>query len=120
MRLFVALALVATTSAAWACPPGARCVIDAPAGGEVAAPRREPKAVSLQIDHDIERTPWRLDVAPVREPESDMPWIWSALRDRVATAMPTYRDRSLTMSLSPVVISGSFDTVPGVGVAGDF
>ena len=117
MRLFVAFALLASATPASACPPGARCVIDAPATSEVAAPRRP---VSLKIEHDVERLPWRLDEAPVHETQTDMPWIWQVLRREVEAAMPTYRDSSLTMSLSPVVISGSFDTVPGVGVAGDF
>ena len=117
MRLFVALALAATASTALACPPGARCVIDAPAAGEIAAPRRP---LTLLVATPPAPAPWRLDVAPVREPTSDTPWIWQVLRREVADAMPTYRDRDLTLSLSPVVISGSFDTVPGVGVAGDF
>lgn len=117
MRLFVALAVVATTTPALACPPGARCVTDAQERSEVAQPRR---VLSLQIAHDIERNPWRLEVAPVRVAATDMPWIWRVLRQEVANAMPTYRDHSLTMSLSPVVISGSFDTVPGLGIAGDF
>ena len=34
--------------------------------------------------------------------------------------MPRYRDDKLTFVLSPVVVTGSFDTVPGVGLAGDF
>jgi hypothetical protein len=119
MRLFVSLAdsLTATASPTLACPPGALCVIDAQERSEVPAPKRP---VSLQLHHDIERTPWRLDVAAVKQPEPELPWIWSALRAKVETAMPTYRDRDLTLSLAPVVISGSFDTVPGVGVAGDF
>ena len=117
MRLFVALPLVATMTPALACPPGARCVTDAQERSEVPQPRR---ALSLQIEKDVERNPWRLEVAPVRVAATDMPWIWRVLREEVEAAMPTYRDHSLTMSLSPVVISGQFDTVPGVGVAGDF
>ena len=49
-----------------------------------------------------------------------MPWIWQVLREGVYEQLPRYRDDALTFVLSPVVITGSFDTVPGVGIAGDF
>ena len=118
MRVLGLLVVVAATAQpALACPPGARCVTDAPPALEVAAPKRP---VSLRVEHVATPSPWNLEQAPVRAPESDMPWIWQVLRREVMSAMPRYRDRDLTFTLSPVVVTGSFDTVPAVGIAGDF
>lgn len=116
MRSLVVIAVL-TAQPALACPPGARCVTDAPPVAEVPAPKRP---VSLRVERVATQTPWKLEQAPVRAPESDMPWIWQVLRREVMSAMPRYRDRDLTFVLSPVVVTGSFDTVPGVGIAGDF
>lgn len=50
-----------------------------------------------------------------------VPWFWGALRAQVYSRMPTYRDRNeLTVMLSPVVVTSPSDTVPGLGIAGDF
>jgi hypothetical protein len=59
---------------------------------------------------------------PRREPgEIEMPWIWMALRAQVYSRMPTYEQgHDFKLTLSPVVVSSPSDTVPGVGVAGDF
>lgn len=117
MRSVALVVVLATAQPVLACPPGARCVTDAPPKIEVSAPKR---AVVLRVEHVAAQQPWRLHEAPVREPDSDMPWIWQVLRREVMRAMPRYRDRDLTFVLSPVVVSGSFDAVPGVGIAGDF
>lgn len=117
MRPLVLVVLLATASPTLACPPRARCVTDAPPVVEVSGPTRP---VSLRLEHVAPQPPWKLEQAPVRAPESDMPWIWQVLREEVMSAMPRYRDRDLTFVLSPVVVTGSFDTVPGVGIAGDF
>lgn len=120
MRLFVVLAAVATAgprSPALACPQGARCIREAPsADEELPAPKRP---VSLRIDHVAEPVPWTFD-APPKPSGEEMPWLWQVLRRGVYDQLPRYRDESLTFVLSPVVVTGSFDTVPGVGIAGDF
>lgn len=60
--------------------------------------------------------------APKRDPEEvEMPWIWQALRTQVYSRMPTYeKGHDFKLTLSPVVVTNPADTVPGVGVAGDF
>ena len=52
----------------------------------------------------------------------EMPWIWRVLRERVYSQMPTYERSSddLKLVLSPVVVTSPSDTVPGVGISGDF
>jgi hypothetical protein len=51
-----------------------------------------------------------------------MPWIWQVLRREVYSRMPRYEQkREFSLVLSPVVVKTQTDeTVPGVGVAGDF
>jgi hypothetical protein len=118
VRSFVVVLLLATARTTLACPPSARCVIDAPPTNEVAAPKR---AVSLRIAHLPARVPWKLDEPPPRASDVELPWIWQVLRREVYDRMPRYRgDDDLTFVLAPVVVTGSFDTVPGLGVAGDF
>jgi hypothetical protein len=52
----------------------------------------------------------------------EMPWIWRVLRDRVYSRMPTYENNNddLKLVLAPVVVTSPSDTVPGVGISGDF
>lgn len=59
---------------------------------------------------------------PRRAPgDVEMPWIWMALRAQVYSRMPSYEQgHDFKLTLSPVVVSSPSDTVPGVGVAGDF
>jgi hypothetical protein len=55
------------------------------------------------------------------EGEIEMPWIWQVLRERVVSRLPSYEEeRRFTVVLSPVVVSTPSDTVPGLGIAGDF
>ncbi|HET9483232.1 MAG TPA: hypothetical protein VFO79_04675, partial [Xanthomonadales bacterium] len=76
--------------------------------------------MSLRVERLPERAPWKLDEAPPKADADDMPWIWQVLRREVMGRMPRYRgDGELTFVVSPVVVTGSFDTVPGVGLAGD-
>ena len=59
---------------------------------------------------------------PRRSPgEVEMPWIWQALSTQVYSRMPTYEaHHSFKIMLAPVIVTSPSDTVPGVGVAGDF
>ena len=117
MRLFVALAVLATASpSALACPQGARCVREAEPADEVPAPK---KPLSLRIEHVAEPVPWTFETRPATT-DDQMPWLWQQLRRSVYDQLPRYRDDALTFVLAPVVVTGSFDTVPGVGIAGDF
>ena len=136
MRSYLVLLALATAPPALACPTGALCAAASPgsAGARsgadaprrlIDAPREEARApkrtLSLRVEAVAERAPWRLDEAPPKPTTDEMPWIWQVLRREVYERMPRYRgDDELTFVLSPVVVTGSFDTVPGVGVAGDF
>jgi hypothetical protein len=61
----------------------------------------------------------RVHVAP-RTDDIEMPWIWRALRERVYSRMPTYQESRFSMTFAPVVVAGTFDTIPGLGMSGDF
>jgi hypothetical protein len=53
--------------------------------------------------------------------EIEMPWIWKTLREQVYSRMPTYEEpRELKVVLAPVVVTSPTDTVPGLGIAGNF
>ncbi len=93
-------------------------------GSETAStPNAADRTVSLRpalhVDHP---QPVSLALrAPVaRRPAFEMPWIWRVLRREVYRRLPRHEDPHFTLSLAPVVVDGTFDTVPGVGVAGDF
>lgn len=118
MRLFVVFAVLATAApAALACPRGARCIREATAAVEEAPPPKRP--LQLRIDHVAEPVQWTFEARPTQT-DDQMPWIWQLLRRSVYKQLPRYRDDAFTFVLSPVVVTGSFDTVPGVGIAGDF
>jgi hypothetical protein len=113
VRTCLVVALLVGTSApvAGACPPLGAC--------EVEPETPEPAAAALDAKVPV---PKRL--APG---EVEMPWIWLTLRDRVYSRMPKYEDKSdkrdksrLEIVLSPVVVKSPSDTVPGIGIAGDF
>lgn len=55
-------------------------------------------------------------------PAIEMPWIWRMLRDSVYRRLPRYEDieRQMELVFAPVIVDGTYDTVPGVGIAGDF
>ncbi len=119
MLLTIVVAL-ATARTALACPPGARCVVATPQISEVSGPTPPKKPVSLRVAHVVEREPWTFE-APPPAADTETPWIWQALRTHVADRMPRYRGAdNFTFVASPVVVAGAFDTVPGVGIAGDF
>lgn len=53
--------------------------------------------------------------------EIEMPWIWRVLREQVYSRMPTYEQpQKLKIVLAPVVVTSPADTVPGLGLSGDF
>lgn len=119
VRYFIALAVVlATASSALACPTGARCISDAPRYAEVAGPKRP---ISLRIVAAPERDVWRLRDEPVQDDTDEVPWLSQVVRTEVVDRITYRNDDGVSLALSPViVISRSFDTVPGVGISGRF
>jgi len=122
----MSIVLIAGTPIASACPKGSACVVaeTRASGSEVAStPNAADRSVSLvPRPHAEPSRPLSLALrAPVaRRSAFEMPWIWRVLRHEVYRRLPRHEDARFTLSLSPVVVGGTFDTVPGVGVAGDF
>jgi hypothetical protein len=113
VRICLAIALLVGTSGsvASACPPLGACA--------VAPEMPEPAAAAIDA-----KVPPPKRAAPG---EVVMPWIWETLRERVYSRMPKYSERSdktdkggLEIVLSPVVVKSPADTVPGIGIAGEF
>ena len=116
MRSYLVALSLAAAPPAVACPIGALCaIVDAPRE-EVRAP---PRPISLRLESVPERPRWDLRALPP-DADDNTPWIWRVLHREVYARMPRYRDKAFTFVLSPVVVAGTFDTVPGIGVAGDF
>jgi hypothetical protein len=75
------------------------------------SPRPERDPVQLAFTFEVDTRP---------EPDQ-MPWIWQVLVREVYGRLPTYtEDRRFTLTLAPVVVTTAVDTVPGVGVEGEF
>ncbi len=118
----VAVLVTVHAAPAEACPRTAICVMTLDTRAiEVASAPQPKKPIKLGlVVRESDRGPWRFDDAPRESATNEMPWIWQALRQQVYVRMPRYEEQELSFTLSPVVVTGSFDTVPGVGVAGDF
>lgn len=121
--LVILVGLVGVTTPALACPPRDKCLVQLRSTvGDVAESLRtsaEPAPLALRLDSDVQARP-RLEPGEV-----EMPWIWRALREQVYSRMPTYEERDRTetklkLVLAPVVVTSTTDTVPGLGIAGDF
>jgi len=103
------------------------CMIapDRAAAPEVPRPAKKParvpdlRKVKLAPRSDLRRL--TLDVPAKRDPsEIEMPWIWRALRERVHSQLPSHHSEGFALTMSPVVVTTPSETVPGLGVAGDF
>lgn len=114
-----------TTTPAIACPHGAQCLVGP---GRTASPElartvsqarvRIPNLRSARVvpcAHLTFEAPAKRDAS-----EIEMPWLWRVLRDQVYAQMPNHRAKSFTLTMAPVVVTTPSETVPGVGVAGDF
>jgi hypothetical protein len=122
-RLVVIAVLLDLTAPAVACPPLDTCLTQLPsttslphvssAHGPTAS---QPASFDLtQIVRELAPPPRKVSG------EVEMPWIWKALRARVYSRMPTYeQSHDFKIVLAPVVVTSPSDTVPGVGIAGDF
>jgi hypothetical protein len=128
VRLVVVSALIAViaTAPALGCPRRVLCVVD----GE-AAPRHEvarfARFVHVRDVRPIVRRPDKREHVYAHErvrsanDEPELPWIWRALRDHVYARLPRYHDaKRFTLVVSPVVVTSPSDTVPGIGLAGNF
>lgn len=106
------------TAPALACPPREACLVSLRSTSNVTL--RAPQADAVA---NVKRA-LQLPVArkSLAAGEIEMPWIWRVLREQVYSRMPTYekRDDSIKLVLSPVVVTSPSDTVPGVGISGDF
>jgi hypothetical protein len=114
-----------TTGPALACPRRLLCIVETSHAAAPEVPRTTTPAaavpdvrqVTLASDHHL-----TFEAPPKRDPnEIEMPWIWRVLRDQVYSQLPRYEQKErFTLVLSPVVVTTPSDTIPGVGVAGDF
>lgn len=106
------------TPAATACPPIEACLVN------LKTTVREPSSTPemRRATEVVAALRGPLPAPPRRDPAVvEMPWIWKSLRDRVYSRMPTYEDpNELKVVLAPVVVTSLTDTVPGLGLAGDF
>lgn len=133
MRILLSILLLglAAPSVARACPRGTACfgttmnaaVVEAPnrvapIPPPVTAPVRAPLVKPLVMDESL--TLALRAKQPAATDASAMPWIWQVLRTEVYEAMPHYEQERYSLTLTPVVVAGQFDTVPGLGVGGDF
>jgi hypothetical protein len=113
--VFVSVVIGMLTAPAVACPPREACMVAMKSTTEL--PKEQ--QATVQINRVVE-----LRLAADKRPAPDaveMPWIWRALRDQVYSRMPTYEKQDdLKLTLAPVVVTSPSDTVPGLGIAGDF
>jgi hypothetical protein len=132
--LVIVTVLLDLTAPAMACPPLDTCLTQLP------STTRVPRVSSA---HDTDAEPDAGASSHVREPaldvtqlpelapprrappgvpaEVEMPAIWMVLRTSVYSRMPTYQQsHDFKLVLSPVVVSSPSDTIPGLGVSGDF
>ncbi len=129
MRLLAVFACVAALTAAPAlgCPRRLLCVVQpdaiatyAPARIEI--PRARTRAAVPDV-HRIQLAPRaRLAVADVSRttPDPELPWFWRMLREQLHAHLPHHDDARFSFVVSPVVVTSPSDTIPGLGVAGDF
>jgi hypothetical protein len=132
-RLVIVAVLLDLTAPAMACPPLDTCLTKLPSTAHVprvapahdaatdanADAKRHVRSPALDVTQLPELAPPRR--APAGAPvEVEMPAIWTALRTSVYSRMPTHQSDDFKLMLSPVVVSSPSDTIPGLGVSGDF
>ena len=106
------------TPAATACPPVEACMVNLKTTVREPSPTPETRRATQVVAALAAPLP-----APARRDPTvvEMPWIWKSLREQVYSRMPTYEDpNELKVVLAPVVVTTPTDTVPGLGLAGDF
>ena len=135
-RLVIVAVLLDLTAPAVACPRLDKCVVSLPSttqlphetrvspahGDAHAVQRLHTSAAPEQPALDLTKDAHKLQLKPRLAPgEVEMPAIWATLRGKVYSQMPTYqKSESFKIVLSPVVVTSPSDTIPGLGIAGDF
>jgi hypothetical protein len=125
LLLISACVVAMTTAPALACPRGVQCLVglERTAAPEVAraATQRRVRIPNLRAVRVAPRAHLTFDAPAKRDPsELEMPWIWRVLREQVYAQMPNHRAKRFSLTMAPVVVTTPAETVPGVGVAGDF
>lgn len=124
MRALLTLMLIGTAGAhtAAACPRGALCVAADAERAEIPVPAAPRKPLRVQLAAPADSLPALRFSTERRTARADgeLPSLWAALRTRVYAQLPTQRSESVTLTLALVVVKGQYDTIPGLGVAGDF
>lgn len=107
--------LVVLAAPALACPPRDACVVNLNATvRDSVRPAATVETVSRALRLPVVNKPGAAE-------STEVPPFWRVLRDRVYSRMPTYRDSNeLKVVFAPVVVTSPSDTVPGLGIAGDF
>jgi hypothetical protein len=106
------------TPAATACPPVEACLVNLKTTVKDPSPTPEMRRATQVVAALAAPLPVRTRRDPT---VVEMPWIWKSLREQVYSRMPTYEDQNeLKVVLAPVVVTTPTDTVPGLGLAGDF
>jgi hypothetical protein len=116
---------VVTTGPALACPRAMMCLVTPErTAPEVAhAAKRPPQIPNVRKLNLRVKPRARLTFTAPAKPdpnEIEMPWIWRVLREQVYSQMPSHRSRGFALTLSPVVVTTPSETVPGLGVGGEF
>ena len=119
-RFIVAGILLELTGPALSCPPLESCVTQLHSTTPVALAHTVPPLVPdfTRLTRSLMHT-----TTPRRAPgQVEVPWFWDALSAQVYSRLPTYKQRhdAFTLTLAPVIVTSPSDTVPGVGVSGDF
>lgn len=126
MRITVALVVGALTATpAIACPQGASCITTSIARAATAETPAPAKIVRLALTEDrAPSSPLGRSLAtytPEDPDELEVPWIWQVIETEVKGRLPRVeQDNTFSMVVSPVVVRSPSDTVPGVGLSGDF
>ncbi len=133
MRSSLGLGLLGVALAAgpvMACPTGT-CLTRgaAPARAEVSpAPSTTPPVeVQLKLlriaglEVDVPATRLSFDAMPeARAIAADMETFWAQLESSVYSRMPKVERKKVSVTFAPVIVAGQFDTVPGLGLSGDY
>jgi len=122
LGVIVVAVLLDLTAPAVACPPVDTCLTQLPTTTRDVSSAHGPSTPVSRVSLDLTQIVRELAPPPRLAPgEVEMPWIWKALRARVYSQLPTYeQSQDFKLVLSPVVVTSPSDTVPGVGIAGDF
>ncbi len=128
MRITVALLVGALTATpVIACPQGASCITTpiARAAAVEAPAHTRARAVRLALTEDrAPSSPLGRSLATYTPEPTDaleVPWIWQVIETEVKGRLPRVeQDNRFSMVVSPVVVRSPSDTVPGVGLSGDF